>query len=192
MGDRIVVMNAGRVEQIDTPLAVYDRPRTLFVAAFIGSPSMNFVEGTIAARGTARGAGRVFVSPDDPAVEFPLTAAQLEPLAAYEGRRVVAGVRPEDLHPVAPDDATPAGEAVRVRAQLDVVEPLGNEVLLYARTDRHDLTSRVSPRPLPAPGSPIELAVSPGRVHYFDAESQQVIVSAGQGESSRRASVHRE
>ncbi|MDQ6831175.1 MAG: sn-glycerol-3-phosphate ABC transporter ATP-binding protein UgpC [Gemmatimonadota bacterium] len=167
MGDRIVVMNAGRIEQVDTPLELYDHPSTLFVASFIGSPAMNFIRGTIEN-------GR-FISPEDPTFVFPLSSTQAGRLAGYEGKAVVAGIRPEEFRSA--DEREPAASA-RLALQLDAIEPLGNEVVIYASGKKHDITARMSPRPLPEPGSPIELAVRPERVHYFDAETALVIASA--------------
>ncbi|MEP6691703.1 MAG: sn-glycerol-3-phosphate ABC transporter ATP-binding protein UgpC [Gemmatimonadaceae bacterium] len=171
MGDRIVVMNAGRVEQVDTPLELYGHPQTLFVAGFIGSPAMNFFQGTVA----TSGGGPRFVSPDDPTFCFPLTPAQASRLAAHEGKRVVAGVRPEELRVAEPSEAK---NVARLSLQLDAVEPLGNEVLVYASGRKHDVTARMAPRTLPEPGNRIEMAVRAERVHYFDGETEQLLATA--------------
>ena len=170
MGDRIVVMNEGRVEQVGTPLAVYDRPETLFVASFIGSPAMNLVEGAVALDGTPR-----FVAPDDPAIVLPLLPWQADALRQRAGGALVAGVRPEDLVPEA--EPSLPGSTPRIAARVDVVEPLGNEVLLYARTEAHDLVSRTGPHAPPRPGEPVWLSARPERVHYFDRDTSRVLVS---------------
>lgn len=167
MGDRIVVMNAGRVEQVDTPLELYDHPQTLFVASFIGSPAMNFFHGTIA--------GARFVAAEDPGIAFPLSAAQAGRLAGFDGKRVVAGVRPEEVRVADVHEPT---SSARFTLQLDAIEPLGNEVVIYAGGQKHDVTVRMAPRPLPEVGAPIELTVRPERVHYFDAETSRLLSSA--------------
>ena len=169
MGDRIVVMNEGRVEQIGAPLALYDRPQTLFVATFIGSPAMNLVDGRVMLDGTPH-----FVSDKDAAFSIPLSGEQTEALSAAGKVPLVAGIRPEDLRPVT--DGT--GEGARLETTVDAAEPLGNEVLLHVRTRTHDLTSRAEPRILPRAGERLSFTVDPTRVHYFDRESGRVVASA--------------
>ena len=171
MGDRIVVMNDGRVEQIGTPLSLYNQPQTLFVATFIGSPAMNLVNGQSGFDGTAR-----FVADDDDAIVFPLTPAQRERLGATPAARLVAGIRPEDIHVVTLE---PDAGGTRVEARVDTAEPLGNEVLIHLRTRAHELTARAEPRVLPRPGDRLALAVDPSRIHYFDRETGRVVASAG-------------
>jgi multiple sugar transport system ATP-binding protein len=175
MGDRIVVMNEGRVEQIGAPLELYDRPATLFVATFIGSPSMNLIEGTIARGGQAR-----FVAAGDGAFSLPLTNRQSRSLAAFEGKSVVAGIRPEALQWASVTMPIAGGEpAATFEALIDTTEPLGNEVLHHVRAGSHELTARTGPSLLPHPGDVISFVVDPSRVHYFDRESARVISSAG-------------
>jgi multiple sugar transport system ATP-binding protein len=170
LGDRIVVMSAGRVQQIDTPLNLYDRPRNRFVAGFIGSPAMNFIDGTI-----ARDGGLRFRASGD-AIDVRLTEAQERRLGGYAGKRVIAGIRPEDVYVAANARTTnPVGAST---LRLELVEPLGNEMLLHARAGEHDVTARVVPQPVPAPGEPIELAFDLAKVHFFDPESDEVIPSA--------------
>ena len=164
LGDRIVVMNEGRVEQIGSPLELYDTPRTLFVATFIGSPAMNLIEGTTAFEDMPR-----FTATDDDTFSIPLTAAQTERLAATAAERVVAGIRPEDLRHATPDTRTP------IMAEVEASEPLGNEVLVYLRLARQDLTMRAEPRLLPKPGDRLPLTVDPPKVHYFDRASGRSI-----------------
>jgi multiple sugar transport system ATP-binding protein len=161
LGDRIVVMNEGRVEQIGSPLELYDHPQTLFVATFIGSPAMNLIEGAGQFEGLAR-----FVATEDKAFSIPLTRAQTDRLAAVAPERLVAGVRPEDFRVV-----SSAGNGPTLPAVVDASEPLGNEVLLYLRAGGQDVTARAEPHVLPRPGDRLLLSVDPGRVHYFDRSS---------------------
>jgi len=165
LGDRIVVMNEGRVEQIGSPLELYDHPQTLFVATFIGSPAMNLVDGSAQFDGSPR-----FVATEEKTFSIPLTTAQTERLAAVATERLVAGVRPEDFRVVTASTAEPALGAV-----VDASEPLGNEVLLYLRAAGQDITARAEPHVLPRPGDRLSLGVDPGRVHYFDRVSGQSI-----------------
>ncbi|HEX3158460.1 MAG TPA: sn-glycerol-3-phosphate ABC transporter ATP-binding protein UgpC [Gemmatimonadaceae bacterium] len=162
MGERIVVMNQGRVQQVDAPLALYDHPRNVFVAQFIGSPAMNLVPGTLAA--AERG---VVFRTADASIVVPLP--HRAGLDARLGHALLLGVRPEDLAPAADGAAAP------VRLQLDVVEPIGNEILLHGRAGAHELTVRMAPRSLPSPGDVLPLAVNAERAHLFDAESGERI-----------------
>ena len=170
MGDRIVVMNEGRVEQIGTPLSLYNHPQTLFVATFIGSPAMNLIEGRVVLDGRPR-----FVASNDESLSVPLTEAQSATLASGSARDIVGGVRPEDLRPLF---AATGGDVGRIDAQVDTAEPLGNEVLLHLRTRAQDLTARTEPRILPRPGDRLTLTVDASRMHYFDRETRRVLVSA--------------
>ena len=162
LGDRIVVMHQGRVQQIDEPLALYHRPANRFVAGFIGSPAMNFMEGRIKADD-----GLEFDAWDG-TVRVPLGAAGGQ-VAAYAGRDVVAGVRPEDVRPVGADGTA----AHRCRLTLDLVEPMGNELFLYASRDGRELVARVPPMSLPAKGGTIDLTFDASRLHFFDPDTGQ-------------------
>jgi multiple sugar transport system ATP-binding protein len=168
LGDRIVVMNEGRVEQIGSPLELYDHPRTLFVATFIGSPAMNLVEGQFLLDDTPR-----FVATEGRGFSIPLSPEQSSRARGMSGKALVAGIRPEDLH------ARPAHEGAtgNLSAAVDAIEPLGNEVLLYLRGAGQELTVRADPRVLPRAGDVIGLAIDPARVHYFDRSTGSVLGS---------------
>ena len=164
LGDRIVVLNGGRVQQIDTPLGVYRAPRNTFVAGFIGSPAMNLLHGAVARDGDG---GLVFQASGD-AFSLPLPPRWRQTLAPRAGRPVILGIRPEDVRPVQ-DDA----RAVRMR--LDLVEPVGQELLVSARAGGHEVTARLAPSPAPLPGQEITLGFHPEALHFFDAETQERI-----------------
>ncbi|MDM0111368.1 sn-glycerol-3-phosphate ABC transporter ATP-binding protein UgpC [Variovorax sp. J22R133] len=146
MADRIVVLNAGRVEQVGAPLALFDRPANLFVAGFIGSPAMNFISGHCTPEGFA-GAGGLLL---------PMPGA-----AAYAGREVICGVRPEHLEPCA------AGEGVA--AQVLLVEPLGSETQLTLQWGATQVMALVRERLDVAPGDRLHLRAKAGTVHLFEA-----------------------
>ncbi|MDX1547025.1 MAG: sn-glycerol-3-phosphate ABC transporter ATP-binding protein UgpC [Rhodothermales bacterium] len=168
LGRRLVVLRDGRIQQIDAPLALYHHPVNRFVAAFIGSPAMNFVEGRL----VREGGGLCFREAGGP-LAVPVPPGPPAGLVAYTDRAVVLGIRPEDLAVAGgPQRAGPTAEATLT---LDVVEPLGNEVLVYARTPRQQLIARVPPQPLPAPGEPLHLALALDRLHFFDAETEEAI-----------------
>ncbi len=164
MGDRIVVMNAGKVQQVDTPLALYDRPANLFVATFIGSPPMNVFRGTLE-RGDG---GAVFRAG---AVAVAIAEQRASRFARYLGKPLVAGVRPEHVYVTnAPPTAKPArGFAV------DVVEPLGNATLLHAKAGDQDLTASLGPQPLPDSGLSVELFIDVAKMHFFDPDSGETV-----------------
>jgi multiple sugar transport system ATP-binding protein len=147
MADKIVVMHDGRVEQIGAPLELYDRPRNLFVAGFIGSPAMNFLKGVVRANGTLE-----FEGLSD--LRLPLAAAPV----GVNGRAAVYGVRPE--HFVLADDGS---EAV-----VQVVEPTGSELQVIARLGGEDVIAVFRERHQFKPGDRIRLKPNPQLVHLFD------------------------
>ena len=162
LGDRIVVLDRGYVQQIDTPLNLYERPKNTFVAGFIGSPAMNLIPGVIVAGPGVEGVE--FRAADD-SFSMALSGEWKEQLAGYGGRSVILGIRPEDI------DVVPAGErGATVRVRLDVVEPLGSEAFLSARVGAKEITARVPPRGLPAAGSEVGLRFRGERLHFLDGE----------------------
>jgi multiple sugar transport system ATP-binding protein len=172
LGDRIVVMNKGHVQQIDTPMELYDHPANKFVAGFIGSPAMNFVTGTI-----TKGDPLQFVASEGSfTLQIPPSlASRVDELI---GRIVTLGIRPEDVS-VAPSSgpALFTGESTIVDpptlapARLDIVEALGNEVFVYATVGAFTLTARIAPRPLPKIGEPVTLAFDLAKAHLFDEQT---------------------
>ncbi|HXI11374.1 MAG TPA: sn-glycerol-3-phosphate ABC transporter ATP-binding protein UgpC [Thermoanaerobaculia bacterium] len=161
LGDRIVVLDAGRVQQIDTPMALYREPVNRFVAGFIGSPAMNFVEGRVIADGSR------FASTDG-ALEISLSR-DMSVGAGSVDAEMVLGVRPEDIAVSSSD-----GEA-GIEMALELLEPVGNEIFIYARAGANQVVARVPPQQLPLPGETIRLAFQSDRLHLFDRESGQRI-----------------
>ena len=161
LGDRIVVLDRGHVQQVGAPLEVYDHPANRFVAGFIGSPAMNLIDGSV----VAAAAGPLFRSAEG-SLEVPLEGVRAAESVA-PGTPVTLGIRPEHIHPADSVDAVwrPLG-----RFTVDLVEPLGNEVLLYTRSGPLELTSRFSPRSLPPRGDPIGLTFRPERAHLFGGQ----------------------
>ncbi len=156
MGDRIVVLHDGFVQQVAPPLELYDRPANTFVAGFIGSPSMNFVEGTLT--------GTQFVSTSG--------AFRLD-LGADRGAQgdVTLGIRPEDLYTVGKSPGTKRLSAP-ITTTVEVQEPMGNEIVVYARVDAGTrLTGRIEPQSLAADGDSLDLRVDLDNVHLFDRET---------------------
>jgi len=160
MGDRIAVLNAGRLQQVDAPETLYDNPANMFVAGFIGSPRMNFVPGRLASS-----EGKASVS--FLGITTPLgTGARLTAGAASGD--VTVGIRPEDLmwRPAAGPDCT-----LTLHAEVDVVEPMGHEAYVTALCAGETVTSRFPPRSGVRTQESVELALNPARLHLFDAQS---------------------
>jgi len=159
MGTRIAVMKDGRLQQVGTPLDVYDRPANLFVALFIGSPPMSVIQATV-----RDGGARV----EADGLELPLRDALRAAARPLDGRSVHVGIRPE--HVV--DPSSPAhGPTATLQADVELVEPLGDEAVVHARVGGHPLTYRVEPRRMPEVGRRVAVAVELERLHLFDGES---------------------
>ena len=153
MADRIVVMQDGRIEQIGTPLELYDRPANLFVAQFIGSPSMNVVSGTV-----RRADGIAWVEVEG-GIRWPLPADSV----GQDGRAVAYGVRPGDLGVGGGDRPVPA--------EVIVVEPTGAETELLLQVGSAQIVVVIHGRSSARPGEVVQLAVDTGAVHLFDPAS---------------------
>jgi multiple sugar transport system ATP-binding protein len=131
MGDRVAVMRDGRLQQVDEPEVLYAEPGNLFVAAFIGSPSMNLLEGTVAVSGDG-----ATVSLGEQSLHVPASALAERPaLRGFDGRDVVVGIRPEHLTDAALAGPTAPSDGARLRGVVELREALGSELLVHVRTD---------------------------------------------------------
>jgi len=167
MGDRIVVMQDGLVQQVDAPLNLYERPANLFVAGFIGSPAMNFIDSALADAG-----GKLLIDAGSFRLEVPPDlVAQARPWA---GRRVVFGVRPEDIADRAM--ANGAQPAWTIKATVDVHEPLGSDSILYLTAGAHSIVARVDARTQARMGDSVEVIFNMRKMHLFNPETQQAIL----------------
>ena len=174
MGDRIVVMNNGVVQQVDTPQALYDSPCNIFVAGFIGSPQMNFLEAVLGKDATGW-----YVEIGGDRLRLPAKEAA-GTLAPYAGRAVKLGIRPEDIYD---DKAFVAANAdSAISAHIDVRELMGSEVYLYLKYGESDLTARVAPRTASKAGETVKVAIDMGKAHLFDAETEEAIRDWQSGE----------
>ena len=162
MADRIVVMNLGNVEQIGAPLELYDRPNNLFVAGFIGSPAMNFIEATI--KGGNGGGGPAAVTADGTELPLPATIGGVR-----NNQRVIYGIRPEHL--TLNTAAAAANGNGNLPSEVVVVEPTGAEILVFTRTAGHEVSAVFRERHAFQPGDRISLTPDLGAVHVFDAET---------------------
>ena len=163
MGDRIVVMKGGIIQQNDTPQNLYDAPCNLFVAGFIGSPQMNFVDAVITEKnGTYRaefcGSG----------VDLPEHMDKAA-LAPYVGKTVVLGIRPEDV------DAVPAGQPHHLDAQIEIAELMGAEINLHLDCQGAKLVARIESGYKGREGDPAALVLNTKKLHLFDKETEQAI-----------------
>jgi len=153
MGDRIAIMNAGILQQVGSPGEIYDHPANLFVAGFIGTPTMNFIPASVS-NGSAKAAGFE--------VKLP------KPLAA--GSKGTLGFRPEAVT----DRVTDGGTTLDMK--VDVVERLGSDQYLYGTVGGDQLTARIDPRISVTPGDRIKLGLDTRSLHFFDAESEQSLL----------------
>jgi multiple sugar transport system ATP-binding protein len=166
MGTRIAVMSEGLLQQVGTPQALYDKPANRFVAGFIGSPSMNFVDVTL--EGT--GADAKLVGAGGWTVPLPRRLA--ESVAAESGRKIIAGFRPEHL-----ELGDIGGGAATFPGKADVVEYLGNEELLHVSAANQDIVAIVGSEHRVKPGDMLTLSLPMDKLHLFDAESGRSLVS---------------
>jgi multiple sugar transport system ATP-binding protein len=165
LGDRVVVMRDGWIQQVGEPLELYGRPRNRFVAGFIGSPAMNFIDTSIAG-----GGGTLLV--EAPGLRVKLPADRVGTLGPKLGQAVTLGVRPEDLRLASgTDPADLCAEAV-----VDVVEPLGSEILLDVRIANTTVVARVDPSVRVRVHEKIRLAFVPERMHFFDAQTEESLL----------------
>ncbi|UNK50099.1 sn-glycerol-3-phosphate ABC transporter ATP-binding protein UgpC [Lysobacter sp. S4-A87] len=159
LGQRIVVLDKGRIQQIDTPMGLYNRPANLFVATFLGSPKMNLLWGEVVENGGLKlrmGDG----------VELPLKppADMVERVRGYLGRQLTVGLRPEDMYLGQPGPG-------HLTATVEAVEPVGNEAFIDLGCGGVELILRVAPRDLPTVGDTVHLGYVAEQMHYFDQDS---------------------
>jgi multiple sugar transport system ATP-binding protein len=162
MGDRICVMKDGDIMQVAAPLELYNHPRNLFVAGFIGSPPMNFFRGRIRREGERL----AFEGDGGQAGSFRLE------LAANADAPVVLGIRPEDLSEAAA--GAPAAKA-QIEAKVELFEPMGAETFLHVRSGPSSFVARVRSDQIYRINQPVRLSFDPGRVHLFDAATEEIL-----------------
>jgi multiple sugar transport system ATP-binding protein len=164
MGTRIAVMSAGELQQIDTPFNLYHNPRNVFVAGFVGSPSMNFFDATLKEED-----GRVVIQTN--AIRVPLSPSASAIYRSHVGKRVIFGIRPDDIHDV--DYQPPGIVPAVVEANVDVVEQMGNEMILYLEEQGKTFIARTDPRTQARVGQRMGVAINTANIHLFDATTEQ-------------------
>ncbi len=165
MGDRIAVLNAGRMQQVDTPLNLFNHPANLFVAGFIGSPAMNFVRGKLVA---ANGGVLVEAAP----LKLALPDLHAQKVKSYVGREVVFGVRPDDISDRALNPPIPMGEGNCCTVDVDVTEPMGANVYAYLNAGPHSLIADLSSETQARIGGRLEVAFDMHKTHLFDPDTE--------------------
>jgi multiple sugar transport system ATP-binding protein len=164
LGDRVVVMRDGWVQQVGDPLELYNEPANRFVAGFIGSPAMNFANVRIEAEN-----GGLWATGDGIRLRIP--AARTNDLGAQAGKEVTFGIRPEDLRIAT--DADPA--EMSIEAVVEVIERLGSEILLDVAVGPGSMVAAVEPTVTAKVHERLRLAVNPHRLHFFDTESEAAV-----------------
>jgi multiple sugar transport system ATP-binding protein len=166
MGDRIMVIDDGVLQQIDSPRNLYNKPRNIFVAGFIGSPSMNFFDSTLVSE-----EGNLIVDTGDFRVQVP--EDRKAALDSFVGKEVLFGIRPENIHalPYVPPDITKSP----ITAKVEVVELLGHELNLFISTDKNNFVAIVDSRLAPTVGNDVDLVINTDAMHLFDKDSELAI-----------------
>ena len=169
MADKIVILKDGVVQQIDSPLNVYNYPKNLFVAGFIGSPSINIFHGRVEESG-----GKLYFNEGS----FKAEIFHKEPLKPYVGENVIMGIRPEDIYDAKYDAM--AEYPHKITAFCEFVEPMGNEFIVYLSTNKKDnpskIIARFDPKEFPPIDQNISLSLDMKKAHFFDTETELAIV----------------
>ena len=167
MGDRIVVMKGGIIQQVADPITIYDTPKNKFVAGFIGSPPMNFMNGRLSKK-----SGKVYF--EEGKLTVKLVEDMYSKIAPYIGRELIMGIRSEDIYDKLFVSEAPPENIVRVTCE--VVEPMGSEVYLYLNTGRHTFVARVGAHDKPQVNQDMDLVFDMSKVHFFDKETEETII----------------
>ena len=168
MATRIAVQRDGLLQQLDSPQNLYDKPANIFVAGFIGSPSMNFFDSTL-----VEADGKLIV--DSGSFRVGVPESKKATLMPHKGKEIIFGIRPEDIHtkPYIPPGITEAD----VNASVDVTELMGNEIMIYALTGQKSFIARVDPRVRVRPGEDIELSMNMDNMHIFDPKTEAALLN---------------
>jgi multiple sugar transport system ATP-binding protein len=166
MASRIAVLDAGLLQQIDTPQNLYDHPDNLFVAGFIGSPAMNFFPADL-----KQSDGKLIVDAGSIVLEIPEERKSV--YQEYTGKPIIFGIRPEDI--INPEFAPRGIIAQPVDTQVDITELMGNEIFLFLKAGKHEFVARVDPRTKASGGDQMQLVFNMDNMHVFDRETELVI-----------------
>ncbi len=169
MGERIVVMKDGVIQQIADPINLYDHPTNKFVAGFIGSPPMNFIEGVI-----KKMDGKLFF--DEGSFQVKVVDEMVSEVSPYESKEITFGIRPEDIYDKLFMQDAPQGNCLT--ATCEFIEPLGSEVYLHlvSPNRKHTFVARVGGHAKPGINQDLNLVFDMGKVHFFDKKSEKAII----------------
>jgi multiple sugar transport system ATP-binding protein len=170
LGTRIVVMKDGLIQQVDTPVNLYNKPNNQFVAGFIGSPQMNFLEATVEKRENG-----VYLIAGEYPIKLPEAKAKAVIDKGYNEKQVMMGVRPEDLHDEEMFISSTSENTFE--ADVEVTELLGAEVYLYLKINDKELTARVNPRSTAKTNDRILIAIDTNKIHVFDKETEITVTN---------------
>ncbi|MFS2224369.1 ABC transporter ATP-binding protein [Pantoea sp. B65] len=160
LADRVVILREGRIEQVGTPMEVYNQPVNKFVAEFIGSPQMNMLQVEVVAH------------PHGPLLKFGRCEIPLKSVSAAPGSRLLMGIRPEHLEP--PRFGL-RNNRIPLPALADVIEPLGSDTLALCHVEGQEVTARLTPGRVSKPGDFVELSLDPTQIHLFDQQGNNVL-----------------
>ncbi len=166
MASRIAVINKGRLQQIDTPQTLYDKPDNLFVAGFIGSPAMNFFPGKL-----RKSDGKLMVDTGDFTIQIP--AVKAAPYQQHADKNIIFGIRPENIHDS--DFIPPNIDTEKVAAKVEVTELMGNEIFLHLVSGKNAFVARVDPRSKLRVGQQGTVVFDMDNFHLFDAATEEAI-----------------
>jgi len=167
MGNRIVVIKDGIIHQVADPITLYDKPVNKFVAGFIGSPPMNFINGRIIKKDS-----KFFFREDGFSAR--IVEDMYKKLSPYEGKEIVFGIRPEDIYDkLFTQEASPDNT---VKAIVEIVEPMGAEVYLYIAAGKSSLIARVGGHDKPEVHQDIELVIDMSNAHFFNKDTEEAII----------------
>ncbi len=169
MATRIVVMKDGFIQQVDTPQNLYDKPVNMFVAGFIGTPQMNFINAVLEKKDD-----KACLSFEGHTLTIPEEKANDPALAEYYGKEVVIGIRPECIHDEEIFMQQFSDNVIEV--DVDVTELMGAEIYLYLAVGEQNMTARVSSRSQARAGDKIQVAIETARIHIFDKDTQKCLV----------------
>lgn len=167
MATRIAVIKSGLLQQLDSPQNLYDHPANVFVAGFIGSPAMNFFDAKV-----DKSNGAMVVDADTFQVTIPDDKSAT--YAPHLGKRVIFGIRPEDVHD--PNFAPPGIQAANVDANVDVTELMGNEIFVHLTSGKSNFTGRIDPRTSFSIGEKVQVAFNMKNMHLFETEGDQTTI----------------
>ena len=171
MGTRIVVMKDGIVQQVDSPQEIYNNPANIFVAGFIGSPQMNFIDGTIKEEG-----GKYFACFQSEKIEMPMDKARLLKEKGYIGKNVIIGVRPEHLDD--DQELVAANPTTVIKSKVEVTELMGAESYIYTKLGDQNITVRVNGSTKLQNGQEAKFYVDANKIHIFDKETELKLVKS--------------